>query len=230
MIIGFFADRCGPCRCVPGFDRAAAQDGEIEFGRVDVRTQFALAERFQVSVNPTLLVVRDGAVLARHTGPLSDPGLEQLIADARSARSDAPSAEPATPTVQSAAQSVRSDGGSGALSDAASVRSAAWSAPSDARPGAPVDARSVSSQPRSARPGAPTDGWSVRPDTASVIPSDACSAGESLPPAATLVLRPAQVVASPTGHADHDPHRVQTTTTGRAEPAADAADVTKWSG
>jgi thioredoxin-like negative regulator of GroEL len=86
MIIGFFADRCGPCRCIPGFERAAQSHREIEFGRVDTRVQLALAERFQLAANPSVLVVRNGEVVASHAGPLSDEDLEQLIADAGSDR------------------------------------------------------------------------------------------------------------------------------------------------
>lgn len=97
MIIGFFADQCGPCRCIPGFERAALSHAEIEFGRVDTRVELALAERFQLTANPTVLVVRDGAIVARHGGPLSDQGLEQLIAAAGSG-SELPVPE-ATPPV-----------------------------------------------------------------------------------------------------------------------------------
>jgi thioredoxin 2 len=82
VVIDLWAPWCGPCRFVsPILDELAHQyAGRLKVVKVNVDDNQGLARRFDASSIPTLVVLRDGAVVDRVVGALPKPQLEALVA------------------------------------------------------------------------------------------------------------------------------------------------------
>lgn len=70
VLVDMGASWCGPCRTVgPTLEQLATEHaGEMKLVKVDVDTARRTAARFSVQSVPTLLLLAEGAVLARHAG------------------------------------------------------------------------------------------------------------------------------------------------------------------
>jgi thioredoxin 2 len=77
VLVDLWATWCGPCRMVsPALERiATARAGELKLVKVDVDTAPRLSQRFEVRAVPTLMVFRDGELLARQPGAAPEPAL-----------------------------------------------------------------------------------------------------------------------------------------------------------
>lgn len=69
VLIDFYADWCGPCRMVsPIVDEIAEERADILVAKVNVDDEPDLAQAFGVASIPTLVVMKDGAVVTQSAG------------------------------------------------------------------------------------------------------------------------------------------------------------------
>ncbi len=80
VLVDFWATWCGPCHMLsPLVEELAQSHPEIDFAKVDVDRTPELAQRYQISAIPTLLLFRDGEVADRSVGVRSMRELEDFL-------------------------------------------------------------------------------------------------------------------------------------------------------
>jgi thioredoxin 1 len=82
VLVDFWAPWCGPCRMTnPMLERLSREyAGKLVVAKVDVDENPGLSGRWQVQAVPTLMIVRNGAVVDRWSGALPEPALRSKVA------------------------------------------------------------------------------------------------------------------------------------------------------
>ena len=80
VLLDFYADWCGPCRMVgPIIDEIAQENPDILVGKINVDEQQELASLFSVMSIPTLVVMRNGEIVAKSMGAKPKAAIMALI-------------------------------------------------------------------------------------------------------------------------------------------------------
>ena len=81
VLVDFWAEWCGPCRMVgPVIDELSEDyEGKAIIGKLDVDNNQASAAKQNVMSIPTLLIFKEGQVVAQQVGALSKTQLTEFI-------------------------------------------------------------------------------------------------------------------------------------------------------
>ena len=81
VLVDFWAEWCGPCKMIgPVLEELESEmDGKVKIAKVDVDNNNQTAMKFSIRSIPTLLLIKDGAVVAQHIGAASKTQLESFI-------------------------------------------------------------------------------------------------------------------------------------------------------
>lgn len=83
VVVDFYAEWCGPCKIMaPHFKKAAESVKDVKFGKLDVDGNQEIASEYGVMSIPTTIFFKDGEMVDRHTGALSESDIKNKISSA----------------------------------------------------------------------------------------------------------------------------------------------------
>ena len=80
VLVDFWASWCGPCRMLaPIVEDFAEKTESVVVGKVDVDDNSDLASAYGIMTIPTLVLIKDGKEVKRHSGLMSASQLEEFV-------------------------------------------------------------------------------------------------------------------------------------------------------
>ena len=83
MVLYFTAAWCSPCKMFKPTVQAVSAEIGIGINYIDVDQQKDMAQRYNVSSVPTIIVENNGSVVYRNSGVMSRPQLTQVLSQFR---------------------------------------------------------------------------------------------------------------------------------------------------
>ena len=82
VLIDFNADWCGPCRMIrPMLDDIASNNDNIKIVSINIDDEDELADKYEVSSIPCLVLIKDGKEVNRNVGLITKDQLESFIGE-----------------------------------------------------------------------------------------------------------------------------------------------------
>lgn len=83
VLIDFWAEWCGPCKMIgPIIEQISQERDDVVVGKVDVDNNPELSFKYKIRSIPTVLVVKNGEVVAKKVGGTTKAAYEAMLEEA----------------------------------------------------------------------------------------------------------------------------------------------------